>query len=141
LPAIATSDCVVTIEAYDALGNIGTWEGAVTTSSVSAQVELVPGTRAFATPAQFKPRSADNATIVYTLTRSADIDLQIYGADGRVVWGRRYSSGATGGRVGYNEVTWDGRDTSGGNVGNGVYAFRIISGGRVLGTGYIIVLE
>jgi flagellar hook assembly protein FlgD len=80
-------------------------------------------------------------TLVYTLTAPANIDVQVYGPEGRAVWGRRYAAGVAGGRVGYNTVAWDGRDTSGQYIGNGLYVYRIISGGRVLGTGYIIVLE
>jgi hypothetical protein len=141
LPAIATGDCMVTIEAYDALGNIGSWWARVLVSPVASPTALAAGTRTFATPAQFRPGTDGNVTLVYTLTAPANIDVQVYGPEGRAVWGRRYAAGVAGGRVGYNTVAWDGRDTSGQYIGNGLYVYRIISGGRVLGTGYIIVLE
>ena len=46
-----------------------------------------------------------------------------------------------GGLAGYNAVAWDGKDNGGNAVANGVYTFRIINNGRMLGKGYIIVYE
>lgn len=143
-PALTEGTCTITIEVYDSKENVASWEGRV--RAYAGEVKLVPGTTPFASPATFSPLRAAQAghsagvTMVYELTTNSTVDIHIYGSTG-AAWSRRYVSGENGGRAGYNAVAWDGRDVTGNTVGNGVYAFRIISSGRVLGTGYIVVLE
>ncbi|MBU1026928.1 MAG: hypothetical protein KKA31_04285, partial [Candidatus Margulisbacteria bacterium] len=54
-----------------------------------------------------------------------------------------YAAGSSGGKAGYNEVTWDGKSSSGAYVGNGLYVFLIIADGKVVqnGKGKIAVFK
>ena len=45
--------------------------------------------------------------ITYKLTRSGDVNINIYNLNGEMVWQRELSDGEPGARVGYNEVVWD----------------------------------
>ena len=65
----------------------------------------------------------------------------IFDIRGVLIKKTNYPSGSMGGKAGYDEVTWDGKDDFGSTVGNGIYPFRIVAGGRVLGRGKIAVLE
>jgi len=144
-PALGEGSYVITIEAQDMRGNVGRWEGKVRV--YGGEAEIVPGTQVFAVPSRISPMKAMQAgeevkvTMVYNLTTAADIDLHIYGPEGRLVWGRRYSRGTEGGMAGYNAVSWSGRDLSGKVVGNGLYVFKVIRGGRAIGQGVIVVLD
>jgi len=144
-PALGEGSYMITIEAQDMRGNVGRWEGKVRV--YGGEAEIVPGTQVFAVPSRISPMKAMQAgeevkvTMVYNLTSAADIDLHIYGPEGRLVWGRRYNRGTMGGQAGYNAVSWSGRDLSGKVVGNGLYVFKVIRGGRAIGQGVIVVLD
>jgi hypothetical protein len=146
-PALAAGDYTVAIEVYDAAGNLSTWEGKV--KVYGGEVNLVPGTSVITTPSIISASSSAQAaatgglkvTMAYNLTTDGEIDIYIYSPDGRLVSGNKYVKGTMGGQAGYNAVDWGLKDVSGNPVGNGVYAFRVINKGRVLGTGYIVVIE
>ncbi|MCX5788846.1 MAG: hypothetical protein NTX64_10130, partial [Elusimicrobia bacterium] len=53
------------------------------------------------------------ATIVYTLSASADTELQVVDAFGVKVRGMKFGAGSQGGKAGLNSVSWDGSDDSG----------------------------
>jgi hypothetical protein len=143
-PSLPEGNYVMTIEAYDVLYNKSLWQGRVRV--FSGETMIVPGTVPFASPSSISPLKASAAggppqvTMVYQLTTPGNIDLQVQGISG-MSWARRYSANLMGGMAGYNEVTWDGKDNGGSAVANGVYTFRIINNGRLLGKGYIIVYE
>ena len=64
---------------------------------------------------------ADTATFVFSLTDYCDkVDLKIYSRAGRVVRSLQERN-----VVGYQEVVWDGRAESGGNVANGLYFLKV----------------
>lgn len=143
-PPLPEGSYVLTIEAYDLRGNMSTWNGRVRV--FSGETQIVPGTIPFVSPASISPLKTSaagapaQATMVYQLTMPGNIDLQIQGISG-MVWARRYAANKMGGLAGYNAVAWDGKDNSGNATANGVYTFRIINNGRLLGKGYIIVYE
>jgi hypothetical protein len=144
-PELANGNYGITIEVFDVNGNRGSWTGKVRV--FAGEADLVPSTAPFATPVSISPLQAQAAgqpvkvTMVYNLTAPADIDLQIYSQAGPLVWARRFPRNTAGGMAGYNAVDWDGRDAWGRSVGNGVYAFRIVRSGKVLGTNFIIVSD
>ncbi|MDO9390314.1 MAG: M14 family zinc carboxypeptidase [bacterium] len=83
-----------------------------------------------ASPNPFKQTTVIN----YQLSRTGRVSLKIYNIAGQVVrvlvdgeTSPSYPSPRGEGRVG--SVTWDGRDDHGRMVGNGVYLYRLISGG------------
>jgi hypothetical protein len=143
-PSLPEGSYTMTIEAYDTRGNASDWQGHVRV--FSGETQIVPGTIPFASPASFSPLKAaaagtdNNVTMVYQLTTPGNIDLQIQGITG-MAWARRYAANTMGGYAGYNAVAWDGKDNGGMSVANGVYTFRIINNGRLLGKGFIIVFQ
>jgi subtilisin family serine protease len=73
-------------------------------------------------PNPFNP----STKITFTLPRETHARLRIFDVDGGLV--ANLVDGMLPG--GSNEVTWDGRDSKGNNVGSGVYFCRLVAGGQ-----------
>jgi hypothetical protein len=78
-------------------------------------------------PNPFAPER-ETAAIAYVLGGDAPVAIEIFTLLGDRVWSRSISAGEAGGRAGLNEVAWDGRNTAGQAVRNGVYHCRIRGG-------------
>ena len=136
---LSTGTHNVKIEVSDYLGNWGTFEAnnlTVNDSSGTVALDGVP----LNYPNPFNT-STGPTKITYKLTVDSDIIVYVFDVRGVLIRKSTYSSGSMGGKAGYNEITWDGKDDFGSTVGNGIYPYRIVSGGRVLGRGKIAVLE
>ncbi|SYZ73199.1 exported hypothetical protein [Candidatus Zixiibacteriota bacterium] len=72
----------------------------------------------------FNP-NLEQAEIAYNLETDAGVDLNIYTLAGEKVYGTTYPAGSSGGRQGPNYVNWDGRNSDGKVVMNGVYVMII----------------
>jgi len=130
----------IKVEATDALGNVGTNEAEGLT--VAAAAEAPRAVDVIAYPGTFRPSLGETSFIAYVLNKDADITIYIYGPGGEVHWTRKYASGVMGAQTGYNAVAFDGRsDVTGTILGNGIYPFKIISGSRLIGSGYIVVFD
>jgi len=96
-------------------------------------------------PGVFRPLSNDPAKntliLAYTLSADADIKVVIVDVTGRPVFTRSFRAGVMGGRLGYNEVRWNGVTDFGNTVGNGIYPYKILEGTKVLGDGKIVVYD
>lgn len=79
--------------------------------------------------------------LMYDLAANADIDIYFYDMSGTLICRKSYPYGGSGGRQGINRVYWDGNSAFGETVANGVYLFRIVSDGKVIEKGKIIVLK
>jgi len=94
-------------------------------------VESAPLTlyeRPLAAPNPFVPGKG-GTRITYVLAGDATIDIEIFTLLGDRVWSQSFAGGTSGGRIGLNQVTWDGRSDAGAPVRNGVYHCRIRGGG------------
>jgi hypothetical protein len=72
------------------------------------------------------------------------VETQVYmvGMGGEPVWSRHYTSGDTGAQAGTNAIKFNGiSDLTGKPLGNGIYVYKIISNGQVLGKGYVVVYQ
>jgi flagellar hook assembly protein FlgD len=72
-------------------------------------------------PSPFSPTKQGQAEIQYTLSVDADLEIFIYSVAGEIVkkiYGRK---GQPGGTAGTNKVKWDGKNTYGNVLGNGIY--------------------
>ncbi|MFC1637507.1 Ig-like domain-containing protein, partial [Candidatus Margulisiibacteriota bacterium] len=120
--ALADGVHCITIEAFDILGEAATYE---------VQPLYVQGTGNMAIqglPLNYpNPFNAgtENTTISYTLSRSANITINIFNLAGNLIAKQSYSADQAGGRAGYNEVSWDGTGSGGSVVGNGIYIYLI----------------
>ena len=129
-----------TIEARDLafpLRNLGTWEGDVTVLEGDAEVigEIL------AYPSPYRPLSQGDVIITYNLTVNSDITLYMYDISGKIILTKKFLSGTNGGKAGYNSFEWNGRSDFGHVVSNGIHVFKIVSKGRSIGTGKLVVMD
>jgi len=126
------------IEAYDELGNRGT--SIPTTINVMAgTVNMIGETIAY--PAPYSPKLGGDAVFTYSLSTDAPITIYLFDISGQIMWTKKYSTGTNGARAGYNEVRWDGRTDFGGTIGNGIFIYQILSKGKKIGSGKLIVYD
>jgi len=126
------------IEAYDELGNRGT--SVPTTINVMAGgVNMIGETIAY--PAPYSPKLGGDAIFTYNLSIDAPITIYLFDISGQIMWTKKYSTGINGGRAGYNEVRWDGKTDFGGTIGNGIFIYQILSKGKKIGSGKLIVYD
>lgn len=101
---------------------------------------LADSLQTYAAPNPFAPSQDEKARIVYSLTREAEVTIEIYDFASRKVRTLIDGMQRAGGQN-YASDTWDGRDDQGDRVANGVYFYRIEldSGPRAFGK--IVVLD
>jgi hypothetical protein len=129
----------MSIQASSAAGIVLTWETTgLEVMDTGAALQTIGTPLNYPNP--FKP-STQTTDITYTLNVDGNTSVYIFDMHGRLIWKRDYGSGTMGGKAGYNTVTWDGKDDFGNQVGNGIYPFRIVSQGKVIGKGKIAVIE
>jgi hypothetical protein len=125
-------------EAVDSAGLVSTLEAnnLIVQSAKEVSVQGV----ALNYPNPFNPETGITS-IAYTLSKAGNINLTIHDLMGNQLVKQTYFANANGGRVGYNEVTWNGRTDSGDLVGNGIYIYLIIADGKPIGRGKMTVLK
>ncbi len=126
------------IEVSDYLGNWATYEATDLEVRAGSEAEIIGVPLNYPNPFN---TTAGTTKITYNLTVDSNILVYIFDVRGALVWKRSYLTGSMGGKAGYNEVEWDGKDDFGSTVGNGIYPFRIVAGTKVLGRGKIAVLD
>jgi len=91
-------------------------------------------------PTTYNPLSGTPARLAYNLTADQDIMIYMFDISGQNVWTGKYLSGNEGGKAGYNEVPFYGRsEISGSYLGNGIYVYKLVAGGRIIGTGRMAI--
>ena len=87
--------------------------------------------------------SKSSGKITYTLNTDTGVTVFLFDTAGKLVWKNDYPAGGSGGKAGYNEVVWDGKDLGGFILPNDVYLLRIIEKGtgNVLGKSKIVILR
>jgi hypothetical protein len=89
-------------------------------------------------PATFSVARDKKALITYSLNKSANVKLLLYSPSGELVWSQSYAAGSSGGQAGYNAAEFDGSAV---RPANGIYIYRIVADGKVVGKGYMTVFE
>ncbi|MFA5927848.1 MAG: T9SS type A sorting domain-containing protein [Candidatus Margulisiibacteriota bacterium] len=92
--------------------------------------------KAYNYPNPFSPKTGQTTTIVFPLAGIANYDLKLFSMTGDLVW---TNSGS--GVAGANTVVWNGNNAYGNVVPNGVYLLRVLSGGKVVASGKVSVLD
>jgi hypothetical protein len=126
------------VEVENPGGETAVLQRGFTVGSTAKPVELIGKPTAY--PSPMNPAQGP-ATIKYTLTEDAPVDLYLYNISGTRIWEEHYPPGAAGGATGANQVLWDGYNAFSGEVPNGIYVYQISSGGRTLATGKIAVFK
>ena len=127
----------ITINANDMAGNAAT--PYIVNVVVQAGEAVIDG-KVFNFPNPFNP-IRQPTTIAYNLTNDANIALYVFDITAKLVWEAQYDSGASGGKLGYNEVPWTGYSGFNDLPGSGVYLVRVVNRDtrRVIGKGKIVI--
>jgi hypothetical protein len=112
----------VTFRAWDAAGMLSTTE--VCKLTVLGGPSRIIGP-VYIYPSPYSPSKDPQCEITYTLSSDTDLEIYLYSIAGELVKQFRVYAGQEGGSAGYNKVVWDGRNTSGLVVGNGIYTGSI----------------
>ena len=105
------------IEAKDMAANLGTLELAglqVDSTFRIANVLNYPN-----------PFGEAGTSLSYQLTQPADVTIKIFTIRGQLIKTLTAGRGADGGLTGFNKLPWDGRDSGGASIPNGVYLYLI----------------
>ena len=100
--------------------------------SAPSRVPLLPADRAYCYPNPVGPRQ--RAHLRYFLSRSADIQLEVFDAIGRRVEKRRWGAGSPQSEPGENEIAW-----ATGDYESGLYLCRLEANGADGSRGHVIV--
>jgi hypothetical protein len=60
---------------------------------------------------------------------------------GTLIWKNSYGAGTNGGKSGANNIDFDGKDRWGNILGDGVYVYKIVQGGKSIGGGKIAIIK
>lgn len=94
-----------------------------------------------AAPNPFNPQT-QTTNLIYWLDTAATTTVYIFDLSGNLIWRNQYEpTDPEGGHANYNQVEWNGSNMFGGIVANGVYIFKVISGGSRIGSGKIMVIR
>jgi len=88
-------------------------------------------------PNPFSPNKDINTNIEIIINQLSDLTIEIYDAGGDTVWKKQIKSSDL--NYGHNTVTWDGKNSSGDYVSNGVY-FYVVKGQGIFGKNKIAIL-
>ncbi len=126
----------LTIKFEDGVESKGSVE--YTGIKVYGALAIIGTTRNYPNP--FKP--SVGTTLYYQLTQPASVKIYIYDLAGRLVYSTLCEQGANGGSAGENPVPWNGKNTYGEYVANGVYVYFLLStDGKILGRGEMAAYE
>jgi len=124
----------ISISAADVSGNLARVY-AINNLKVLVGVEA---TNMRVTPDPFNPL-AGPTYIYYSLNASANVMFYIYDKFGSIIYSRKFTEGAPGGKEGYNKIEWKGVLGSGAFVQNGEYTFKLIANKELVAKGTITV--
>lgn len=92
-------------------------------------------------PNPFSRTTDTSLTFNYDLAGNFESRIYLFDLSGNLIWQRRYAAGENGGKSGPNNPAWDAADNFGAAVPNGLYLYQLISDGKVLARGKLIVLN
>ncbi|MFH1826545.1 MAG: Ig-like domain-containing protein [bacterium] len=132
-PTLAEGAYNIRIEATDNEGNLTTKEATnlLVQTAGPAVIYGVP----LNYPNPFNPGGSRTTIISYVLSKASNVQIKILDLAGNIISAQTIASGSDGARVGYNEITWDGKSADGNYVGNGIYLYLIIIDGKVIQNG------
>ncbi|KAF0134660.1 MAG: psrP [Candidatus Saganbacteria bacterium] len=137
-PTLTDGKYTIIIKATDNSGNVTSKE--VSELSVQTQTDLKIQGTPLSYPNPFNPELV-NAAIGYTLSKASNVSVTFHDLMGNQIAKKSYSSVVDGGKAGYNEISWNGRDDSNSLAGNGTYIYIISGDGKYLSKGKVTVLK
>ncbi len=132
------------LSAYDVANHSSSKTITLNISKESTAPSNIPGLIK-SIPNPFNPQIQGFTYLSYALQDNFPTILYIFSMSGELIYTKSFSSGDVGGKAGDNLVPWDGKNSSGNFVGNGVYFYKIaasVSGSKkVLGSGRVIIIK
>jgi len=140
----------IKINALNTLGETGVGisvrDFAITTATGGGDVRVL---EIKSGPSPFSPggssglgaKAVSSAQIDYKLSSTASASVYIFDSTGGLKWKKDFTAGTDGAHVGMNSVPWDGADSGGNLLPNGVYIIKIVAGGKVIGTDKIMIIK
>src|SRR3989339_799819 len=92
-------------------------------------------------PNPYNPNSGAAAKIWYWLDSAAATSIYIVDLTGTIVWQNSWAAGVPGGSAGENNIDFDGKDKWGSVLGDGVYLYKIVQGGKIVGGGKMGIVK
>ena len=114
------------INAYDTSNNLTTFARSIKTAGGELSATNLRGY-----PNPFNP-DKEAISIGYQLTRDTNITIYVFNSLNQSIYKRDIPAGGEGAHVGYNEIKWDGKTSSGEMAGNDLYFCKVVSEGKVL---------
>ena len=108
-------------------------------SKLEGQGGLVDSLQTYAAPNPFAPSQDEKARMVYSLSKEAQVTIEIYDFASRKV--RTLISGAMRQSGNQTSDAWDGKDDGGDTMANGVYFYRIELDSGQQAFGKVVVLD
>ncbi|MFA4966893.1 MAG: right-handed parallel beta-helix repeat-containing protein [Candidatus Margulisiibacteriota bacterium] len=109
--------------------------------AVSVPPEVAEGGLSRFGPNPYSPLSGKDAIIWYWLNEEKETTAFIFNMQGELIFKKISIAGQPGGNAGINSVSWNGRNSFGEILENGVYLLKIAQGSKVLYNGKIIILK
>ena len=92
-------------------------------------------------PNPYNPHVDPKHVFHYMLSANANTKITLFDMTGKLLWAKSFRAGDNGARQGDNKVDWNGRTSFGDYPANGVYLYQVISAGKLLGRGKIIIFK
>jgi hypothetical protein len=136
-PPLPVGTYELIIRAWDTAGNQGQYN--LTPLYVRDDSSVVSDPVNYPNP--FRPAKGEQTTISYILSRDMDITLYCFDITATLLWKDEYKAFEEGGKAGYNEIYWNGKDAAGRLVSNGMYIFKIVHNGKIIRVFKVTVLD
>jgi hypothetical protein len=108
--------------------------------TIFAPIAALPSNLVRFGPNPYNPNT-DTGRFWYWLTTDADTSIYLIDLSGSVVWKQTYNAGINGGKKDENNIVYDGKTSWGDQLGQGVYIYKIVQGGKSIGGGKIAVIK
>ncbi|MFC1496439.1 IPT/TIG domain-containing protein [Candidatus Margulisiibacteriota bacterium] len=85
-------------------------------------------------PNPFNPSAPETTKIVFSPGSNTEATIYVFDITARIVEKLEWTGGTA-------EVTWNGKNAQGEILGDGVYLYRVVAGGKLIGKGKILIIN
>ncbi len=129
--------CQVTVEDLAVVPNQVTYNWLFNIISAETPPEVL-SRKPLAWPTIYNPVNNDNKNqlLTFSIKEAGEIKIRMYDLSGDMIWEHKYLAEA-----GYQAIPWNGKNSRGEIVGNGVYIWYILENNKVIGRGKSIIMK
>jgi len=129
----------IRLQATDKAEHTSTKSISVTVNNPAVD-QKTASTQSYSSPNPFNPSTQNQTYLSYTLLNNFNTSVYLFDITGKLIFKRNFLSGEDGGKAGQNLVPWNGKDNFGSTVGNGIYIYKVVTEGKIITKGKIIIL-